>query len=72
MKARLTRAWACAPDGHTVIRYEANAIVDGRIAELALADGVAIEHREMVPLDVKIEQAPFAPRGRGRPRKVTE
>jgi Ni,Fe-hydrogenase III small subunit len=69
MKAKLIRAWACAPEGHTVVRFEANTIVDGRIAELALADGVAIEHREMVPLDVKIDPAPFAPRGRGRPRK---
>lgn len=68
MKARLTRAWACAPEGHTVVRFDANSIVDGRIAELALADGVAIEHREMAPLEVKAEAE--APRRRGRPKKV--
>ena len=69
MKARLIRAWACAPEGHTVVRFEANTIVDGRIADLALADGIAIEHREMAPLEVKIDPAPEVKRPRGRPRK---
>jgi hypothetical protein len=68
MKARILRAWACAPEGHTVVRFDANAIVTGRIAELALADGVAIEHRAIEPLEIKAEAE--APRRRGRPRKV--
>jgi hypothetical protein len=51
------------------VRFEANTIVDGRIADLALADGIAIEHREMAPLEVKIDPAPEVKRPRGRPRK---
>jgi hypothetical protein len=50
------------------VRFDADAIVTGRIAELALADGVAIEHRAIEPLEIKAEAE--APRRRGRPRKV--
>lgn len=68
MKAKLTRNYACAPDGHTVLKFEAGAILEGRAAEIALADGVAIEVNAFPVLETKIEQPPETKK-RGRPRK---
>lgn len=54
MKVILSRAYACAPDGHTVHRYEAGETLHGRAAEFALADGAGIEVSAMEPLETKI------------------
>jgi hypothetical protein len=55
MKAKLTQAWSCAPEGHTVLRFNANDIIEGSIAVMAIDAGVAIEHKEIEPLETKIE-----------------
>lgn len=77
MKAILTRSYACAPEGHTVVKFEAGTMVEGIVAELALADGAATEAQAIPPLETKIE-APEetkitppdeAKKPRGRPRK---
>lgn len=78
MKAILTRAYACAPEGHTVFKFEAGAMVEGRVADLALSDGAAIEVQAMAPLETKIEtpeETKITPpdeakKPRGRPRKA--
>lgn len=54
MKAILSRAYSCAPEGHTVMKYEAGAMLHGRAAEMALADGAAVEVREHEPDETKI------------------
>ena len=69
MKARIIRSWACAPEGHTIIRYDAGENVEGKVAELALADGAAVEVNVMSALENKIEQPLEVKRPRGRPRK---
>ena len=69
MKARIIRSWACAPEGHTIIRYDAGEIVEGKVAELALTDGAAVEVNVMSALENKIEQPLEVKRPRGRPRK---
>ena len=42
-KAKITKqdGYRCAPDGHTIITLPMGAIVDGQIAEWALADKAA-------------------------------
>jgi hypothetical protein len=69
MKARIIRSWACAPEGHTIIRYDAGENVEGKVAELALADGAAVEINVMPALETKIEQPLEVKRPRGRFRK---
>ncbi len=68
MKAILTRSYACAPEGHTVLKFEAGSVLEGRAAELALADGAAVEANAMPVLETKIEP-PTETKKRGRPRK---
>jgi hypothetical protein len=69
MKARIIRSWACAPEGHTIIRYDAGENVEGKVAELALADGAAVEVNVMPAFETKIEQPLEVKRPRGRFRK---
>lgn len=69
MKARIIRSWACAPEGHTIIRYDAGETVEGKVAELALADNAAVEVNAMPAFEIKIEQPLEIKRPRGRPRK---
>jgi hypothetical protein len=69
MKARIIRSWVCAPEGHTIIRYDAGENVEGKVAELALADGAAVEVNVMPALETKIEQPLEVKRPRGRSRK---
>lgn len=69
MKAILTRPYACAPEGHTVVKHEAGATVTGRVAEMALADGAAVEVREHEPFETKIappDETKAAPKKRAR------
>lgn len=55
MKAVLSKPYACAPEGHTVVKYEAGAIVEGEVARMALADNVALEIRE-IDFETKVEE----------------
>ena len=55
MKAVLIRSYACAPEGHTVFKFEAGETVEGKIAELALADGAAREATPVPVLETKID-----------------
>jgi len=43
-QAKITRpmGYACAPEGHTIVVYPFGAIVDGDVAEWALADHAAV------------------------------
>lgn len=68
MKALLTRSYACAPEGHTVLRWAAGTVLEGRAAEMALSEGAAVEVSAMPDLETKIEQPPETKK-RGRPRK---
>lgn len=68
MKAILTRAYACAPEGHTVLKFEAGQTIEGTAASMALADGAAIEVQDMDPIETKVEapEETKAPRKRAR------
>ena len=48
MQAKLIHDYRCAPTGAITETFRAGDIVSGKVAELALADGAAIEHREVV------------------------
>ena len=43
-KAKITRAlgYLCAPEGHTIVVFPFGAIVEGDVAEWALADHAAV------------------------------
>ncbi len=54
MKARIIRHYACAPEGFTVLTFAPNDLVEGRAAEMALADGAAVEARSAPDLETKV------------------
>ena len=54
MKARISRPYACAPDGYLVLKFAQNDLVEGRVAEMALADGAAVEAHEAPSLETKV------------------
>lgn len=72
MRVILTRPYACAPDGHTVIRFETGEVLVGRVAEMAIADGAAIETQEMAEaLETKgPDLEPLKPATKRKPRKA--
>lgn len=73
MKIVLAMDYACAPEGHTVVKFKAGDEVTGKAAELALADGAAFEAPGMGDLETKVEEpdeTKDAPRKRGRPPKA--
>jgi len=55
MKVKLIRQFSCAPEGHTVVRFDAGSILEGNLAILAMDEDVAIEVAEMPPLETKID-----------------
>ena len=63
-KAKITREYRCAPQGHTVETFKVGTIVTGQVAEWALADKAAsrmIEKRgrpRKKPLETQAETAP--------------
>lgn len=72
--AKITKrdGYKCAPDGHTVITVPFNAVVEGQVAEWALADHAAcalFEPRAETKVEAPTETK-AAPRKRGRPRKA--
>lgn len=73
MDVKITKAggYLCAPSGHTVMHFLEGQIVNGRVAELAIADGagVPISTVKAAELEHKITVAPEIKRGPGRPRK---
>lgn len=64
MKATLLQDYACAPEGHTVLKFKAGTILESPIAEIAIADGAAIEIQSIADLETKIEAA--TKKGRSR------
>jgi hypothetical protein len=64
MKATLLQDYICAPDGHTVLKFKAGMTLESPIAEMAIADGAAIEIQSMPDLETKIE--PTTKKGRYR------
>lgn len=71
MKAEITlpQGFRAAPEGHTVILFEAGQIVEGWVAEEAVMAGAARKIDEIAAtLEHKVE--PQEPRRRGRPREV--
>lgn len=72
MQARLTRSYSCAPEGHTTLHFAPGALVTGRTAELAIADGAAAIdpiHNQAAPPENKVLLFVETKRKRGRPRK---
>jgi hypothetical protein len=80
MKAEITapQGFRIAPEGHTVVTFEAGQIVTGKIAEEAILAGMArkidevaatLEYKaqEAEPVETQVEQT----KRRGRPRKVS-
>ena len=68
MAVKLIRAYACAPEGHTVFRYAAGTVLHGMAAKLALADGAGHEIGVIEPLETKVT-GPDETKKRGRPPK---
>ena len=67
MKAKITNpnGYKCAPEGHTIMHFDAGSIVEGVIAEMAILDGhamafqdVEIETKVVTPAEIKA--APMA------------
>jgi hypothetical protein len=63
MKAKITNpnGYKCAPEGHTIIHFDAGAIVEGVVAEMAILDGhamafqdVEIETKVVAPAEIKV------------------
>lgn len=75
MKVVLTKEWKVAPQGHTVITYFPGTMLIGRVAGLAMADGVGrvieeeqIETSSEPGLETKVEPQ-MEKKRRGRPPK---
>jgi hypothetical protein len=68
MKVKLIRPFACAPEGHTVVRFDANTILEGELAKMALDEGSGIEVNEASALETKLE-APVADAPKKKARK---
>ena len=52
MKAVLHQDWSCAPQGHTTHHFKAGDVLEGKAAELAIADGVGfnpVEETKVLP-----------------------
>jgi hypothetical protein len=67
MKAKITNpnGYKCAPEGHTIMHFDAGAIVEGVVAEMAILDGhamafqdVEMETKVVAPDEIKV--APMA------------
>lgn len=67
MKAKITspHGYKCAPEGHTTVHFDVGSIVEGHIAEMAIADGAAMAFQDM-----KIETKVVAPSEAKAPTKV--
>jgi hypothetical protein len=55
MKAVLHQDWSCAPQGHTTHHYKAGDVLEGKAAELAIADGVGFNPVEETKVEPQFE-----------------
>lgn len=69
-KAKITKkdGYRCAPQGHTVETFAYGTVVEGKVAEWALADQAASRMFDPVE-ETKITPPPETKKKRGRPRK---
>ena len=51
----LHQDWACAPEGHTTIRYKAGDVLQGKAAQLALDAGVGFTPVEENKIEPQLE-----------------
>jgi hypothetical protein len=67
VKAKITspHGYKCAPEGHTTVHFDVGSIVEGHIAEMAIADGAAMAFQDM-----KIETKVVAPSEAKAPTEV--
>lgn len=49
MKATLTRDYKCAPEGHTTMSFKEGDTVEGKAAEMAIADKAAKKQSKRTP-----------------------
>lgn len=72
MRAEITApsGFRIAPEGHTVLTFKCGEIVEGTIAEDAVASGMA-RRLDEIAASLEYKDEPQA-RRRGRPRKVQE
>ena len=71
-RAKITakEGFMCAPQGHTVVTFAYGEVVEGQVAEWALADRAA---SALLPeRETKVEAPAETKRKRGRPRKKPE
>ena len=66
MQAKITdtKGYRCAPDGGVVVLYAHGAIIDGKAAEWAVADGAAEVFSPVV--ETKVVRPTETKRGRGK------
>ena len=55
MQVVLHQDWACAPEGHTTIRYKAGDVLQGKAAQLALDAGVGFTPVEENKIEPQLE-----------------
>lgn len=55
MTVVLHKDWACAPEGHTTYQFKAGDVLEGKAAEMALADGVGFNPVDEVKVTPKLE-----------------
>lgn len=72
MRAEITApsGFRIAPEGHTVLTFKCGEIVEGTLAEEAVASGMA-KRLDEIAASLEYKDEPQA-RRRGRPRKVQE
>lgn len=72
MRAEITapNGFRIAPEGHTVLTFKCGDLVEGAIAEEAVASGMA-KRIDEIAASLEYKEEPQA-RRRGRPRKVEE
>lgn len=55
MQAVLHQDWSAAPEGHTTYHFKAGEVLSGKVAEMALAAGVAFTPVEEVKIEPPLE-----------------
>ncbi len=55
MEVVLFKDWAAAPEGHTTLHFKAGDVLTGKVAQMALDDGVAFNPVEETKVEPKLE-----------------
>lgn len=55
MPVVLHQDWSCAPDGHTTHHFKAGEVLEGKVASMALNDGVGFTPVSEVKIDPPLE-----------------